>query len=52
MNILCKLGFHKVMKDRYVRVRKRNGKHRWHKNYLVCARCGKMVRAVSFHRGE
>ena len=47
MNILCRLGFHKAQKDRYFRVKKRNGKNRWHTNYLVCSRCGKFVRTVS-----
>ena len=46
-NILCKLGFHKSDKYRFIRVNCRNGKHKWHKNYAVCIRCGKRLARLS-----
>ena len=42
--ILCKLGFHVPDKYRYMKVTRyhRNGK-KYHRNYVVCERCGKML---------
>lgn len=42
-HILCKLGFHKIDRYKYIRVHYRNGKHKWHKNYVICQRCGKRM---------
>lgn len=50
MNILCKLGFHKPMKNAYQRVYMRNGKHKWHRNYVICERCSKRIAFVSLHK--
>ena len=49
-NVLCKLGIHKPDKYRYYRVRKRNGSHKWHTNYIFCARCGKRLRMFSVEK--
>ena len=43
MSILCKLGFHKPDMGVYLRVKRKNGKHKWHRNYVICRRCGKAV---------
>lgn len=53
MNILCKLGFHKPSKTDYIRVtkyRKRSVCHgnKYHRNYQVCERCGKMLNTFGF----
>lgn len=48
--LLCKLGWHKPAKEFYIRVRKTNGKHKWHTNYVICARCGKRLRAFGIRR--
>ena len=42
--ILCKLGFHSPDKYGYMKVTRRhkNGK-KYHRNYVVCKRCGKML---------
>lgn len=45
-NILCKLGFHKANKFMYVRVNKKRGKHKYHRNYFVCDRCGKLLSPI------
>ena len=50
MSVLCKLGIHKPDKTRYLCVHKQRGKHKWHRNYAVCSRCGKRVATMSFHR--
>lgn len=42
-NILCKLGFHKVNEFKFLRVEKRRGKHKYHRNYFFCERCGKRI---------
>lgn len=42
-NILCKLGFHKVNEFKFVRVKKQRGKHKYHRNYFFCDRCGKRI---------
>ena len=42
----CRLGFHRIDKTGYVEVRKRRGRHKWHRNYAVCQRCGCLVYAV------
>ena len=51
-NILCRLGFHKADKEIYMVENRRNGKHKWHKNYFVCARCGKRLKSFRLNRGE
>lgn len=43
MNILCKLGLHKISKTKYITVHKQRGKHKYRRNYMVCDRCGKLV---------
>lgn len=50
MSILCKLGFHKRDPERYVEVRRKKGKHKWHRNYFVCTRCGKLYMGFSKHK--
>ena len=50
MNILCKMGFHKLDRERYVKVKRTKGKHKWHKNYCVCSRCGKLYASFSKHK--
>ena len=47
-SIMCKLGFHKLDRYRYERVRFRNGKHKWHRNYHICKRCGKRLQMFGF----
>lgn len=42
-SLLCKLGIHKPIKDYYIVSRRVNGKHKWHRNYIVCERCGKRL---------
>lgn len=51
--ILCKLGFHRADKDRYEKVTRRhqNGKA-YHRNYVVCKRCGKRLYPISKGKGE
>ena len=51
--ILCKLGFHQADKYRYEQVTRRhqNGK-KYHRNYVVCKRCGKRLRTFSIEKGE
>lgn len=41
--ILCRLGIHKIEPDYYMRIKKRRGSHKWHRNYAVCSRCGRLV---------
>ncbi len=41
--LLCRIGLHKVETGYYVQVKKRRGAHKWHRNYAVCARCGRLV---------
>lgn len=50
MNILCKLGIHKPDKERFIVTHKKNGKHRWHTNYVVCTRCGRRIASFARHR--
>ena len=52
MNILCILGFHRMDNEKYIRVQYRKGSHRWHKNYLICARCGKLYSSFSIKKRE
>lgn len=40
---LCKLGFHKQDKTMYLLVKKRSRFGKWHKNYVICERCGKRL---------
>lgn len=42
-NILCKLGIHKTDNTRYLVVYKTRGRHKWHRNYAICERCGKRL---------
>ncbi len=41
--ILCRLGLHSPDRDKYVRVQRRCGRHKWARNYIVCRRCGRLV---------
>lgn len=50
MNILCKFGLHKPDPNIYHVVRKRNGRHKWHTNYIVCLRCGKRLRSFGIQK--
>lgn len=50
MNILCKMGFHKRYEGQYIQVRRRNGRHKWHRNYFYCTRCGKLFAPFSKHK--
>lgn len=49
--ILCRLGIHNIDKTRYVILRKRNGRHKWHRNYAVCTRCGRLVYLMEWKKG-
>lgn len=49
-NVLCKIGIHKPVKYRYLLVRKRIGKHKWHTNYIFCSRRGKRLRRFSVEK--
>lgn len=46
-SLLCRFGLHKADKNGYVRVEKsrqgKRGTHKWHTNYAVCKRCGKLL---------
>ena len=50
MSILCKLGFHKLDKSRYLIARLKKGKHKWHRNYFCCERCGKLLTSFAVHK--
>lgn len=43
--LLCKLGFHKPDKRNYIKVERRHwpSKKKYHRNYIICQRCGKML---------
>ena len=43
VNLLCKLGVHAPDKYKYLQAHKIKGRHKWHRNYVVCRRCGKRV---------
>ena len=47
-NIFCKLGFHKSFEYGYEKVTRKhkNGK-KYHRNYVVCARCGKRLATLA-----
>lgn len=47
--VLCWVGLHTPDKHYTVTERRQRGKHKWHKNYVVCKRCRK--RLYSFARG-
>lgn len=54
-NLLCKLGFHKPDKFNYTTVTYYRKGHRghgskYHKNYHICARCGKRLNPFAKHR--
>ena len=51
--ILCKLGFHREDKDIYREVTRyhQNGKA-YHRNYIICKRCGKRLYPFSKKKGE
>lgn len=49
-NLLCKLGIHKPAKDFFIIAHKVNGKHKWHRNYVVCERCGKRLQTFAFRK--
>lgn len=52
-NILCMIGFHQPDRYRYLVVRRHRGRHKWHRNYVVCRRCGKLIRTFSVqHKRE
>ena len=52
-NILCMLGFHKpdettyIEETRYHNSGKKHHGKKYHKNYLVCKRCGKKLRSFA-----
>lgn len=50
MNILCKFGFHKASKTKYMHTYNSNGKHKWFSNHAVCKRCGKRLHKVRIDR--
>ena len=50
MSILCMLGFHKRDKSRYYIVRHKKGKHKWHRNYFFCERCGKQLSSFAVRK--
>ena len=50
MSILCKFGFHKRDKSRYYIVRYKKGKHKWHRNYFFCERCGKQLSSFAIRK--
>lgn len=50
MSVLCKLGFHKPDKTMHLKVYKQVGRHKWHRNYVVCSRCGKRIAFLSVNR--
>lgn len=49
-NILCKLGFHKASKTTFIRSYKQRGRHKYHRNYQVCVRCGKLFNPFGFKK--
>lgn len=51
-NILCKLGFHSPDKYEYIVVTRRhkNGK-KYHKNFIICKKCGKRLRSFAKRKG-
>lgn len=40
---LCKIGLHKMDRHRYEFARVHNGRHKWHRRYIICQRCGKRL---------
>ena len=47
--ILCRMGLHKLNKYTYVQVtRRRSNRHggKYHTNYAICERCGKLCYRV------
>lgn len=51
--ILCKLGLHKEDKYRYeVSTRRHQNGKRYHRNYVICERCGKRLRSFSAEKGR
>lgn len=48
--LLCMLGRHEPSGRYFLRARKVKGRHKWHKNYLVCHRCGKLIGTFAFER--
>ena len=51
-NLLCRMGFHKPDYSRWLLVRKRSGRHKWHTNYFACKRCGKYLYSFGFKKGD
>lgn len=49
-NILCKLGFHKADNFKFVKVYKQRRNHKYHRNYQVCVRCGKLLSPFAFKK--
>lgn len=51
-NILCRLGIHAADEHGYVRVTRRHkhGGKKYHRNYVICKRCGKWLYPFSFHK--
>ena len=49
-NILCKLGFHKADNFKFVKVYKQRRNHKYHRNYQVCERCGKLLNPFAFKK--
>lgn len=52
--ILCKLGLHKLDRNRYVVVKRchRGSKKTYHRNYAVCERCGKLIGTIRLDRAR
>lgn len=50
LRILCKFGWHKPSTIRYIRVDKQRGRHKYHRNYQVCDRCGKQLKPFKLYR--
>lgn len=50
MSLMCKIGLHKPDESKYAVVRRQKGRHKWHRNYVICERCGKPIASISFHK--
>lgn len=52
--LMCRIGLHKPSGDVCLTVRKcsshRKGKHRWHRTYELCARCGKKISVLAVQK--
>lgn len=53
--LLCRLGLHSPCKTEYIEVtRRRSDRHggKYHTNYIVCRRCGKLCYRMRRRRGK